>query len=644
MPVSHIGLTVSHLPTSCSFFLAALQPLGYRFLGQWGNQIGLGVNDADFFLTQETPGIKAGAAHVAFSASSRAAVRDFYANALQAGGRPHGSPASREDGDECFNAAVLDLDGNSVEVVFHEGAAAAEDVALDDGKSRLLTWRKGVSANLSDKRSAASGSVISAATSLAKGALVPAAATAAARSAKAPSDAGSGAPSTASKPISKPHSEAPTIQRSFTMPALTPQSSNDNISISRKTLVGTILGAAAGAAVAYAMCRSEEDSAKAEHAAYLAAKGATKHLQTAHPHLLDAKPAYSAPPAPVPTRSVQNASEIEYVHGYHPVRAIEAPPSNYGQPIYQHPSFTTVVSGPTPRTESVTSKSRASAGRTHSYPESQARSSIISSFVPEQHSRELPPFTPVEYGSNPVPTAKSHQSSTQSHHSSHHSSASKAKSSTSTSKQSSTSKRSSRSRERGRSRSTSRARYSNLGRIPEDDAPPAVKTSTPTSSRVSRASKARTSVLGRSVAPDPYPSSSEKEASASDNDDLDTIVPSDSVSQIGSSSSRRSHRRHSETGGSSHSKRGDESRRASEVDVDMLAVEPKRKHKKKARSSRVGTSEAGTESTMTPGKFASFSVQDHMPAGSVMSLPVRGMPSGMAGSGMHGRSVVSYYG
>ena len=56
MPVSHIGLSVSHLPTSTSFFLSALQPLGYRYCGQWGPQIGLGVLEADFFLTQEIPG------------------------------------------------------------------------------------------------------------------------------------------------------------------------------------------------------------------------------------------------------------------------------------------------------------------------------------------------------------------------------------------------------------------------------------------------------------------------------------------------------------------------------------------------------------------------------------------------------------
>jgi hypothetical protein len=56
MPVSHIGLTVSHLPTSSSFFLSALQPLGYRYIGQQGHQVGFGIREADFFLCQETPG------------------------------------------------------------------------------------------------------------------------------------------------------------------------------------------------------------------------------------------------------------------------------------------------------------------------------------------------------------------------------------------------------------------------------------------------------------------------------------------------------------------------------------------------------------------------------------------------------------
>jgi hypothetical protein len=57
MPVSAAGLTVSHLPSATSFYLSALQPLGYRYVGQWGSQIGLGVdNEVDLYLTQTLPG------------------------------------------------------------------------------------------------------------------------------------------------------------------------------------------------------------------------------------------------------------------------------------------------------------------------------------------------------------------------------------------------------------------------------------------------------------------------------------------------------------------------------------------------------------------------------------------------------------
>ena len=56
MPVTHVGLTVSHLPNSTAFYLAALQPLDYRYIGQWGPQIGFGHEEPDFFLTQEMPG------------------------------------------------------------------------------------------------------------------------------------------------------------------------------------------------------------------------------------------------------------------------------------------------------------------------------------------------------------------------------------------------------------------------------------------------------------------------------------------------------------------------------------------------------------------------------------------------------------
>ena len=56
MPVSHLGLTVSHIPSATSFYLSALQPLGYHYIGSQGDSIGLGIKDADFFLCQEQTG------------------------------------------------------------------------------------------------------------------------------------------------------------------------------------------------------------------------------------------------------------------------------------------------------------------------------------------------------------------------------------------------------------------------------------------------------------------------------------------------------------------------------------------------------------------------------------------------------------
>jgi hypothetical protein len=119
---SSITLTVSHLPTSTSFFLSALQPLDYAYRGRTGQTIGFGSAvdkkaPTDFWITQEIPGVPAGAAHVAFSAPSRAAVQDFFVAALRAGGKIHGEPCVR-DASGYFSGAVIDFDGNSIEAVY----------------------------------------------------------------------------------------------------------------------------------------------------------------------------------------------------------------------------------------------------------------------------------------------------------------------------------------------------------------------------------------------------------------------------------------------------------------------------------------------------------------------------------------------
>lgn len=52
MPVSHVGLTVTNLPIATSFFLNALGPLGYKYIGTKDDLVGLGVDQADFFLSR----------------------------------------------------------------------------------------------------------------------------------------------------------------------------------------------------------------------------------------------------------------------------------------------------------------------------------------------------------------------------------------------------------------------------------------------------------------------------------------------------------------------------------------------------------------------------------------------------------------
>ncbi|OAP63197.1 hypothetical protein AYL99_02424 [Fonsecaea erecta] len=125
---SSITLTVSHLPTSTSFFLSALQPLNYVFRGRQEHTIGFGPasppnTPADFWITQEIPGVPAGAAHVAFPAASRAQVQDFFLAALKAGGKIHGEPCQR-DASGYYSAAVIDFDGNSIEAVYRPAFGA----------------------------------------------------------------------------------------------------------------------------------------------------------------------------------------------------------------------------------------------------------------------------------------------------------------------------------------------------------------------------------------------------------------------------------------------------------------------------------------------------------------------------------------
>ncbi|KAF2026808.1 hypothetical protein EK21DRAFT_73321 [Setomelanomma holmii] len=618
MPVSHIGLTVSHLPTSTSFFLSALQPLGYRYIGQSGNQIGFGICDADFFLCQETPGVKAGAAHIAFTAPSRTAVRDFYTAALMAGGRPNGAPATRCDEDGHFNAAVLDLDGNSIEVVFRNGPDMTDDGTVIK-HSRVITWQRSVQSYESyrDDRS-----VVSSRTSASR---------------PAPTEVASRAGSVVSKAPSAA-SKAGSMARSVSEPIAVPQTTSDAGDEAAKKIIGTLLGAAAGAAVVYAMVSSERDSAKkeADFSAFMEAKsivkGAAGYLTQASSQprvpLQDPQPTIqTAPPTP---ESVHRNIDVQSYHSSTPPqprsvftpRQIEAPPTYYSVSHVsraQEPSPLAIEYAPAYSivpSHASQARSRLTATRSVTNPElltlekarSIAPSAKPQSVVSVSKARSVAPSAvPSTLISSFVPDHEPRRDSEGSVHS-HHSSRPKAKSSHSHA-----------SRHTSHSKS-SRSRHEEA--IESSPSPPSTSSRAP-SKAPSKAASIVSSILGRNA----KSSTSNKHDDFIDDleieevteDDMDTVVPSDSISQIGSSASRRHRKKkHSSSDGASavskhssssskHSRRSHKSRSHHDSEDDEKASQhsstSKHSHHRKHRPSVV--SEPSDASTVKPVKSGS---------------------------------------
>ena len=377
--------------------------------------------------------------------------------------------------------------------------------------------------------------------------------------AKAPTEV-SKAPSVASKAPSVV-SQAPSVARSHSEPAAVPQTAPPAASSSSgdgaKTLVGTLLGAAAGAAVAYAFVRSERDSAKKESdfSAFMEAKNTVKAAvgqfaqasPPSQPPMQDPPPMYE--PAPSVARSVHRNDDTGSVVSATPSRAsqmpsvrgqkqIEAAPASYyapppsdvtisrsnTQPLqieyqparsvagsdmrsrfsaarsYTDPGMRTIEA---PKSVASVSSSRPESrapSRAQSVAHSTAPSSLISSFVPDNVARK--------------PEGSVY---------SHHSSRSKARSSyTDASKHSSRSKHTS-----------SRDRDDSSSPPPASEAP------------TKKPSKAA-SVISSFFSRDKKPSADEDfiddlDIETASEDDYETVVPSDSVSQVGSS--RRTHRR-----------------------------------------------------------------------------------------------------
>ena len=120
--IDHTGVTVSKFEPSKAFYRAALAPLGYAMLKEFGPVAGFGIApNHDFWIGQGVPNVPP--IHVAFRAESRAMVDAFHRAALAAGGRDNGAPGLRPQYHaNYYGAFVLDPDGHNIEAVCHTPA------------------------------------------------------------------------------------------------------------------------------------------------------------------------------------------------------------------------------------------------------------------------------------------------------------------------------------------------------------------------------------------------------------------------------------------------------------------------------------------------------------------------------------------
>ncbi len=125
--IDHTGVGVSDFQKSKAFYISALAPLGYRLIVELPEAVtkgadvaGFGVPPApDFWLNSGKP--QSPPVHVAFRATSREQVDQFYEAAIKAGGKDNGKPGLRPQYHKgYYGAFVLDFDGHNIEAVFHE--------------------------------------------------------------------------------------------------------------------------------------------------------------------------------------------------------------------------------------------------------------------------------------------------------------------------------------------------------------------------------------------------------------------------------------------------------------------------------------------------------------------------------------------
>lgn len=116
----HLGLAVSQLEESKSFYLKALAPLGVSVVMEMPHAVGLGREGKPSFWLSDSQVVKPTPLHIAFAAENRAQVDAFHKAALAAGARDNGAPGLRPHyHPHYYGAFVYGPDGHNIEVVCH---------------------------------------------------------------------------------------------------------------------------------------------------------------------------------------------------------------------------------------------------------------------------------------------------------------------------------------------------------------------------------------------------------------------------------------------------------------------------------------------------------------------------------------------
>jgi catechol 2,3-dioxygenase-like lactoylglutathione lyase family enzyme len=119
--LDHVSVQCADLSASAGFYDAVLGPLGGGRVMDFGTVVGFGADgNPEFCLGPQQTGTGFREAHLAFTAPSREAVREFFAAAVRAGAEVLHEPRIWPEYHEHYYAAfVRDPDGNNVEAVSH---------------------------------------------------------------------------------------------------------------------------------------------------------------------------------------------------------------------------------------------------------------------------------------------------------------------------------------------------------------------------------------------------------------------------------------------------------------------------------------------------------------------------------------------